>query len=248
MTAEEIIKSMLDIISPVMKRNKTKSLNFPDEFTFFHSIERINFNLQTLDLLINIDLIKYDHAIGLCCRNLLSDFITTGFIVKLSKDEEDYYVNFYRLYYSDLNREHSFLNLFIRAGIATENDRKKINDKKNDPREIHKLVFDYAAEFELKNFPSSTDIVSQFIKSKNDDLWSQEIINSYDVWSFYSKYEHIGWHSYGLTRDTSKDKATKRLIGVLKKTTILLASCLEILKEKPAFEKSVELMMQVYKS
>ncbi len=66
------------------------------------------------------------------------------------------------------------------------------------------------------------------------------------MWIFYSKYEHIGWNSYDITRDASKDKATERLISILKKTTILLASCLETLKEDSQYKLASELVLSVY--
>ncbi len=130
MIPEEIINKMFDIIHPIINRKKLKTLDFPVDFTFFHALERIDNNLQTLNLLIKNDIIKYKHTIGLVCRNILSDFITTGFIVLISKDLDDFHVNLYRLYYNDLLKSESFLNLYVKAGLATEDDLTKYNNKK----------------------------------------------------------------------------------------------------------------------
>ncbi len=130
MVPEEAIQKMLDIINPIMSQQKSRSLEFPVEFTFFHALERINYNIQTLDLLINNDLVIYDHAVGLSCRNLLSDFITISYIVRFSKDIDECYVNLYRLYYTDLKKNESFIDLFTKAGLVTENDKKNIVTKK----------------------------------------------------------------------------------------------------------------------
>jgi hypothetical protein len=246
MHPKEIIQKMLDIINPIMNQDKSRQLDFPVEFTFFHALERIQYNLHALDLFMKTDILKYEHGIGLNCRNLLSDFITLGYIVKLSKDLDEYYVNFYRLYKSDFKKTENFLTLFTKAEIVTKEYQKKYDERKNDPNDIYKIVFDYADQFELKPFPSNAGIVGQFIDSKKNDLWTKEIINSYDIWIFYSKYEHIGWHSYGMTRDTSMDKAIERLKSVLNKTTILLSSCLETLNEEKQFRLATELMKQVY--
>lgn len=248
MENEKLINEMLNVIRPVLEKENGRKLDFPTEFTFFHVLERIRFNLQTIDLLIKTDIVLHEHAVGLCCRNLLSDFITTGFIIKQSKDQNEYYVNLYRLYYTDLRRTDSFFNMFSGAGFATEDEIKKYNEKKNDPNDIYKLVFDYAAEFELKQFPSNAAIIEQFIKSDGKDLWNREIINSYDVYTFYSKYEHLGWHSYSLTRSGNKEKLYERLHTVLSKTTILLSSCFEILKEDTELASTMAIMNSTYKN
>jgi hypothetical protein len=231
---DEIIKQISGIIIPVMAKHKSKDFDFPTQFTFFHVLERIKFNLESLDLLVRSDIIKYEHGIGLICRNLLSDFITIGFIVKLSKDEEDYHVNLYRLYYTDLSKAESFLNVYLKAEIATTEDLKIFQGKKNNPEEIHKLVFDYATKYKINKFPSNAGIIDLFIQSKLEDQWAKEIIASYDLWVFYSKYEHIGWSSYNFTRNAEKTKAITRLLSVLRKTILLTYTCLDKLGEKQA--------------
>ncbi|MES2286098.1 MAG: hypothetical protein V4547_10450 [Bacteroidota bacterium] len=248
MYPDKIIKQILEIINPIMDKNKAKDFDFPSEFTFFHVLERIKFNLESLDLLVGSDMIKYEHGIGLICRNLLSDFITIGFIVKLSKDEEEYYVNLYRLYYTDLSKAESFLNMYLKAEIVTEQDLIIFRNKKKNPEEIHKLIFDYAAEYNINKFPSNAGIIELFIQSKLNDQWISEVINSYDIWTFYSKYEHIGWSSYNFTRNTEKTKAVQRLLSVLKKTTLLLSTCLDKLGETESLIKSNELHEVIYKA
>jgi len=248
MYPDEIIKRILEIINPIMNKHKSKDFAFPSVFTFFHVLERIKFNLESLDLLVSSDIIKYEHGIGLICRNLLSDFITIGFIVKLSKDEDEYYVNLYRLYYTDLSKAESFLNIYLKAGIASEEDKKTFQDKKNNPEEIYKLIFDYAAEYNIRKFPSNSSIIELFIQSKLNDQWATEVINSYDIWTFYSKYEHIGWSSYNFTRNTEKTIALQRLRSVLKKTTLLLSTCLDKLGESEFVIETNELAEIIYKA
>lgn len=59
--------------------------------------------------------------------------------------------------------------------------------KKNDPTDIYKPVLDYAVEFGLKKFPTNVEIINLLIDSKKNDFWTREIINSYDLYTFYSK-------------------------------------------------------------
>lgn len=248
MYPNEIIKQILKIINPIMDKPKSKDLVFPTEFTFFHVLERIKFNLESLDILVNANIIKHEHGIGLICRNLLSDFISIGYIVKLSKDEDDYYVNLYRLYYTDLSKAETFLNIYLKAQIATDEDVKIFRDKKNSHEEIHKLIFDYAAKYKIQKFPQTSTIIELFIQSKLKEKWSTEIINSYDMWAYYSKYEHIGWSSYAFTRNTEKIKVVLQLQSVLKKTTLLLSTCLEKLGETELLVESNELIKIIYKN
>jgi len=238
----ETIKNILEIINPVLEKDMDEKNNFPKGFTFFNVLENVQFNLESIQTLAKENIAKHDHAIGLISRNLLSDFIVTGFIIKLSKSEDDLIGNLYSLYNSDLKKMDSFLQMFKDAGFLDEEEFERFNEKYLDNRHIYKVIRDYANENNLNKFPSTRSIIEKFLSSDQNDPWTSQILNSYDIWVCLSKYEHLGWNSYDLTRNTNTKRANGRLSSVLFKTLILIGSCLETLGEMEALERIFGIM------
>lgn len=245
MNPDIIIAEILKIINPILIKYLDQKINFPVEFTFYHVLERIKFNLESLQILVKDNITKHDHAIGLISRNLLSDFITTGFIIKLSTSEDDYYSNLYSLYDSDLKKADSFLNMYKDAGCVDDDEWKNYNEKYSDENNIYKLIRDYCKDLDIKSFPTTRKIIERFLKSEMNDPWAVQIKKSYDTWGFFSKYEHIGWYSYDLSRNADKSIVIERLNSVLCNTSILVGSCLDTLKEEQAMNDSVDLMKKI---
>lgn len=241
MNSEKLIFKILTIIDPVLKRREKTSISFPLEFTFFHVLERVKCNLDAIKLLQVNGVGKYDHAIGLLSRNLLSDFITTGYVIKKSENEEDIYMKLYSLHNSDIKKLGAYFTVMNKAKVITDEDVHQIKNKMSD-NPIYTLILDYCKDNDVKNFPVTASIISLFSDSNPKDQWANEIKNSYDTWVYYSKYEHVGRLSYELTRGTTNEKADKRLKGVLVKTLILAASCLDILKEEEAMSECLKLL------
>lgn len=201
MKPNEIIEKILRITNPILSKNIDESNNFPVGFTFYHVLERVNFNLESIRVLVEDGITKHEHAIGLLSRNLLSDFITTGYIIRLSKSDDEFYMRLYSLYDSDLKKAKSFLNLYLDAGFIDNEEVEKYNEKFNDENNVFKKIRDYCLEFDIKKrFPPTNEIIEEFFKSGLNDLWAEQIKRSYDTWAFLSKYEHLGWHSYDFTR------------------------------------------------
>ena len=246
MTSDKVISSILNVINPVLNNRSKASITFPLEFTFFQVLERIKFNLESIKVLLENGIEKHDHAIGLISRNLLTDFITTGYIIKLSSSEEDVYMKLYALYNSDLKKVDSILKTLKDAEFVNDDELKVLNEKYSNENHIYKVIRDYCIEFDVTSFPPVSVMIESFIKSDLKDNWSDQIKRSYDIWIFYSKYEHLGWNSYDLTRNTSAKKSNERLRSVLLKTLVLLGSCLEILKEEKGLADSIELLGQIY--
>ena len=88
-------------------------------------------------------------------------------------------------------------------------------------------------------------MIKSIINAKLKDNWSDQIKKSYDIWIFYSKYEHLGWNSYVLTRNISKEQANERLRYILTTTIILLQICMEILNEQKGLSDSQNLFKRV---
>lgn len=239
MDAIAVIGALRDIAQPVLAA-AGKQESFPVPFTFRLVLERLESSLGTLEILIKDDAQRHDHSIGLICRNILSDVITTGGIVKLPESQESRFEHLYALYYDDLRRTDYFVKLFEDAGVLTRVEAQCYNEKHSMPNSMYKLIRDYVREFDTKPFPSTTSIIRSLLARKQDDPWIIELHRSFDIWTYYSKYEHLGWYAYELTRNLDQKKAATRLLNVLRLSALLQSSCLEVLGEKKAYEVSFE--------
>ena len=237
----EIIRKILENINPVLARDQHKK-EFPVDFTFYHVLERAKFSLESIAVLVKDGIAKHDHGIGLILRNLLTDFITTGYFIKILQSDQDVKNSLYSLYNTDLKKTDSFMKLLLKYGVINQTEMDKFMELYVDENHIYNMIRTYAEENKLKNFPPTSSIIEEFLKADSNDLWIKQVQESYDIWISLSKYEHVGWNSYHITRKTNENSAIKRLDNVLSKTLILTASCLAILKEKESEKKIHDLM------
>jgi len=214
--------------------------SFPVPFTFRLALERLESSLGTLEVLVKEDVMRHDHSIGLICRNILSDFITTGGIVKLPESQESRFELLYSLYFDDLRRTDNFMKLFEEADVLTREEANQYNEKHAMPDSMYKVIRDYKREYDTKPFPRNTSIIKDLLSKGKGDPWVIELHRSFDIWTYYSKYEHLGWYAYELTRNLDQKKAATRLLSVLRLSSLLQSSCLEVLGEKKAYEESFE--------
>lgn len=237
--------SLIETIKSVTSNTHGKKFDFPVEFTFSHLLERIYNNLIALKHL-KEDFLKYEHGIGLIARNLLTDFITMGYVIKISGKRQEVIGSLYSLYNSDMLKADNFMKMKESAGEIDVAEMNKYMDRYNQ-KSIYKDVRDYATINNIKGLPQIAQMITALNNSGKKDMWTQEIVHSYDLWLFYSKYEHVGWYSYDLTRSISKQNIEERLNSVLRKTLILICGCLDELKEENAYKKCNELMVEQYK-
>lgn len=242
MKAVKVIGKILEIIIPVIKNRENGEMNFPVDFTFFHVLERVRLNLESIQILVNDSILNHDHAIGLISRNLISDFILTGYVLKLSTSQEEYYTNLYSIYNSDLKKMDSIMKMFKDAGLISDNEMKKFDHQYSNDKHMYKIIRDYADEYDLKSFPSIRSIIEKFLKADKKDVWVNQVQNSYNLWVQLSKYEHLGWNSYDFTRKIDLKRTSNRLMSVLFKTLILTGSCLETLREEQALTEIMNLI------
>lgn len=242
METDVIISKTLTLVNSILSKDIDERNNFPIGFTYYQVLERAKCSLDSLQLLVSDSIVKHDHAIGLILRNLLSDFITTGFIIRLSKDEETHYVNLYSLHNSDLKKVDALLNMYKNQGYVNADDLKSYEARYSNDNHIYKVIRDYCEEHQVKSFLPTRQIISKFLESDKNDIWVDKIKQSYGLWSFLSKYEHLGWNSYDLTRGVKEKDADERLRSVLFNTLIMIGCCFEILKEQEALKKSLDLM------
>src|SRR5690606_21067917 len=149
----------------------------------------------------------HDHSIGLICRNILSDAIATGYVIKLSRSEEEMQENLYTLYRDDLSRTDNYVDLFHKAGVLSLHEAEQYAANHALPNTMYKLIRDSHDEYNSKKFPNNTAIIRRLLAWKKNDPWSIELQRSFDIWTYYSKYEHLGWYAYELTRNLDSTKS-----------------------------------------
>lgn len=238
------IVRLRDIGQPILQAASTREL-FPVRFTFRLVLERLVASLNTLVILVESGVLRHNHAIGLICRNILSDVIATGYLIKLSSSEENLYENLYALYHEDLRRTDRIIKLYREANVLSEEEATKYNEKHTMPDSMYKVIKDYVEEYKPDRFPNNTAIIKELLITKKDDSWSKELQRSFDIWTYYSKYEHLGWYAYELTRDLDPVKVESRLRSVLRLTALLQSSCFEMLEEKKALDESMAVYRQL---
>jgi hypothetical protein len=259
------IQELRRIAQPVLAEAPAKVV-FPVPFTFRLVLERLGSSLGSLELLHGTDPLQHHHATGLVCRNILSDALITGYLIKSTailndqpqdpesprKEvpatpsatlEERLHKELYALYHDDLRHTDKFVKIFREAGILSEEGAKHYREKHAMPDSILKLIRDYANEFGIKSFPPSTAMIKSLLKLDPHDPWIKELQLAFDIWTYFSKYEHLGWHAYELTRDLNKNMFMSRLKSVARLAALSMSSCLEMLEERDALEES----MAVYK-
>jgi hypothetical protein len=244
MKTEEIIKEMLEIINPVVNKNINMQWMLPYNFTANLVLGRIKSNLCSLQALIKDDLVKHELGIGLICRNLLTDFITIGYILSFS-DDTKIRSKIFGFYNYGMKKT----DQYVKYHEQNENKKNEYFEKYNDEKSYRKLIRDAhnKSVYKVENFPSTTEIIKELKKSNKNDTFSNEIKGSYSIWNHFSKYEHFGIDYFFLKNGDTSDEKRNILEKVLFKTSMLTVACLEGLKEDVAWEKSANLTSKIYK-
>ncbi len=241
----EIISKLRSIARPILETAGEKE-SFPVRFTFRLVLERLEINLSSLGILVESDLLRHNHSIGLICRNILSDMITTGYLIKLSTSEENLYERLYSLYHSDLKRTDSLIRLYQEADVLSAEEALAYREKHAMPNTMYRAIREYVEEYKPNPFPGTTLAIKQLLALKKNDAWTIELKHSFDIWTFYSKYEHLGWYAFEWTRPLERTKVELRLKSVLRLAALLQSSCLEMLDKKEALSESMALYGELY--
>lgn len=247
MNIQQIISKLLEIITST-GTNKEQNLEFPIEFTFHHILERIENNLVSLDILVKNSLVKHDHAIGLISRNLLSDFILTGFMILESNNENELISKLYLNLHADLKKMDSYVDIRKNFGKINKEEYETIKKKYTEENTIYAIIRKYGSEISQSKIPHNNQIFQTLLKSENQNAWSKHIIDAYDLWLYFSKYEHLGWFSYDFTRELNNKKIETNLYFILLNTTLMASSCFDLLKNENSLSESISLYKNIYES
>lgn len=239
MNIQQSISRILEIISSNDDLNK-EDLDFPVEFTFYHLLERIKDNLISLELLSKNELVLHDHVIGLIIRNILSDFITTGYIILESKDLDELTDKLIAHLNADIRKMDTHIETLKVHNYIDAEKYETIKNKYSQNNSITEYIRNQSAELKEKKTPNNKMIFETFLQSENQLQWNQKIIDAYDLWLFYSKYEHIGWFSYEFTREINHNKISNNIKFTLLCTIIMTGSCYELMNNENALSQTIE--------
>jgi hypothetical protein len=235
MKHHEIIAEMLSIISPVLQNENKEREQFPVGFTFNLVLERLEFNLYSLETLTKSNREKHDFGIGLLCRNILSDYMLIAFIIANSKKNDDKY--FYSYIYSDVKKTEDYINISEIHGLT---DGEDYSDLRATLQKFTNLIKQYWEGVETKGpikIPTTKEIFINFRTENIKHPFSKSVKDAYDIWLEFSKFEHLSLSYYMITRKIPKEKRHFQLRSVLSMAIFLAGACLEELKELESAKK-----------
>lgn len=224
MTLNSILTEAIQIIKPVLSGRVQSSEKFPVQFTFRLALERVYFSLESLHFLLSSQSVNHDHALGLIARNLLSDYLIISYLLKRYSDPMEREKLLYSLYHDDLDKVERTMKRYLKEGFISKKDFETYTT--NYSEGIYSEVKEYRELNAGEKFPSIADIAEWALKNREKDSRAMEMVAAYDTWIYYSKYEHIGWHSYAFTRDSkiSHRQNQKWLLPILSKALVTAAS------------------------
>lgn len=253
-TIAQDIEALRTIIGPVLSKHTGKRL-FLVEWTFLHVLERVDTGLLSLHTLVSDDFVKHEHAIGLISRTLLSDFLIIGHLVRAST-QSSIESTLMPLFRRDIEQVHAHVRRYVDNGDFTIEEYKEYVYGNRLGTTIGDLVDEYYKKYpdqvktngkvKRKEWPSNSLIAEQAMQMTPRSGLAVNLYRAYDQWFMYAKYEHLGWHSFVLTRTINRDLYLHRLKRVLLRTSVLVSLCLEMLDDKETMEISISLMNRLF--
>ena len=207
----EVLNKMLNLTRSLTDQKK----EVKDDVLFsILIIERLQQSLETIKtLLANTGIRKHGHAIGLIGRNVLSDYLMFIYVFGNSVIHDPQYVVQW-LFNDDIKRVENHINWHSDNGLLPEADlfRNGKVEFESDVSDKHwkqallKTEKDIPEKDRIKSL-STGAIAKHLILS--DSRFARFARIAYDIWIHWSKYEHIGWYSYKLTRIDIKDNSER---------------------------------------
>lgn len=228
MENNNLISDILNLLKPEITKERV-NISIPIDIFFLHVLERIYDNLYSISRLKKLDIVNSNHSIGLIYRNILSDFITVFYVI-LQSNEEEKTSEIYKLYKDDIKK---FKSTLEKLNYEIE-DMKIFLEFKTKSIDIFNHVKEFKIDCKSK-FPNTTEILKQLKEVyKTDETGTlQLLIQAFDFWYLYSKYEHIGIFSmlYKRTMPYDNKKNNQREKEILKLTLLLISQCFFNLNE-----------------
>ncbi|MCQ6957719.1 hypothetical protein [Mucilaginibacter aquariorum] len=131
-------------------------------------------------------------SLFLILRTLISDSLTTLYVInKDTKSNEDILKNIMTLYTDHL--KYGLMNLGKYGRKIWGYSEEKINEETKKIKKDYSEFFDRDGNFKFKPFRVTIgDIAEYLIKNHADNISEALVIKGYDLYYFFSKYEHLG--------------------------------------------------------
>ncbi|HOZ41432.1 MAG: hypothetical protein IPO05_19245 [Flavobacteriales bacterium] len=259
------IEELRSIVRPFIAAHPSKSMPIV-EWTFLHALERVDRNLHSIHTLVKEDLEAHEHGIGLLSRNLLSDFLIIGHAVR-SSTQLTIEAELMPLFRSDIEKVEAHEERYNRNKQFTTEEYLDYPIGGRLNRTIGDIVADYykanpepidpamscphcktkrPKKVTKKRWDSNADIAEKAMKMKPPSALAVNLWRAYDQWFYYSKYEHIGWHSFVLTRSNTVEMMEARLRRILLRTSVLMGLCFDMLEHREELERSMSIVQRLF--
>lgn len=253
-TIDQDITELRDIVHPFIMAHPSKSMPLV-EWTFLHALERVDRGLHSIQTLVKENLVEHEHGIGLISRTLLSDFLIIGHCVRIS-NQAGIEAELMLLFRDDIDKVEAHVKRFNDNGQFTTEEyldypiggrlNRTIGDEVDEYYEKNPDRVDENGRAVKKRWYNNAQIAEHAMKMKPPSGLAVNIWRAYDQWFYYSKYEHIGWHSYVLTRGNTRQMMEERLRRILLRTSVLICMCFEMLERRDELERSFLIMNRLF--
>ena len=226
--------SYLDHVLPNISKNKeNKGLT---EFGLMLFIDRTYCGLRSAQLILNQFHKDYDHGLGLIFRGIISDFFLVVNLVNYAPKSDE--VNSTLLsYFKDAENMMIKIGDMEATGMYPAEVISKIRENLEE-KSSRRGVIRTSVLSGIKPSISTTDIFKKLkTNSTLDEQIRKTILHAYDLWKFYSQYEHFGLSSYELTRNPFGEDFNNRIVSILKLSFFIFTICLKNLNREVEEQK-----------
>lgn len=253
---EKSITYILNLITPILQKHTLDPTTFSDLHTNVHAVERFKWSLDSLKVLVEDNLIKNNHVIGLILRNMLTDAYTFAYLYHYDngKSEQE---KLYALYYSDITNYSGFMQLLKNTKAISDDDYNRFIDLTENDASILKHVTTYCKDNGISPIIKTSKIVTWLLedrkqnRNKNINNLYDLLNNSYRLWIRFSKHEHIGYYSYAFSRVKDVNGFKKQVLSDIQQVLILsiwtISAYIQKLQEPEAEKQLVEYSVEMVK-
>lgn len=208
-----------------------------NEFIFVLFLERLNGNLNGVKVLLSNYQDELEHSLGLILRNILTDFFILSYLSKSNIKDDELENKIIALFYSDYIKNESNKKLLANTPFASSNESSNTSKLEVDKDRLSKFIIEEFNKRKLKKFPNTAKLIIITKEEGFKSNWDRYIIKAYDLWLFYSKYEHISMSYYNFVRLINPSNKSANIKASIEIAYIMVASCLTYLNEKDLSEK-----------
>lgn len=241
----EIFNSSIAFLEPIFQNlpRKNEWLGFTD-FGLRLFIDRSYCGLKSAQLILNNFQDHYDQGLGLIFRNIISDFfLVMNMTLYAPKSQE---IDFLLIHYfkDGENQMNRFINRMETTGMYPIQMMNQIRANLTNAKTKSGLIRS-EADPEIKPEMRTAEIFTNLLKhhASNDQI-KMLLSHAFDLWKYYSQYEHYGISAYELTRNPRGEEFNSRIVSILKISFFSLTICLKNLSLEVEEQKLADYLVQ----